>query len=308
MKRKIFYISPLTDFGFKKIFSDPIIMKRFLEVLFETEDLKIEIKSLTYRPQDSDGTLRQSRRVIYDVHCQSDSGDEFIVEMQNEDQYYWDNRIIFYMSRATSLQGAKEFEKLLKTDKKEAWNYNLKKVIGIFIMNFFDKNDHNSVARYRWTNQKNGHVLSDMQEIWKIQLPFFRKKRMKIQECKTKLDYWLYNLTNMGTMEQEMPFIEEEPVLERLSSIAQFVNMSLEEQEKYFHEIDDVITYNNVLRKKEDESFSRGEKKGRAEGLAQGTYKEKLESAQKMKRKGMSIEDIMFYTELSREEIEAIPV
>lgn len=315
MKRNIFYISPLTDFGFKKIFSDPIIMKRFLEVLFESEGLKIEISNLTYRPQDSDGTLQQSRRVIYDVHCQSEEGDEFIVEMQNEDQYFWDNRIVYYMSRATSLQGAKEFSKRLKAGEKAAWNYDLKKVIGIFIMNFYDKNDNVSVSRYQWMNKKNQHVLSNAQEIWKIQLPFFRKKRMKIQDCKTKLDCWLYNLTNMSTMKKEMPFIEDEPVLERLSNIAQFVNMSLIEQEKYIHEIDDVITYNNVLRKKEDESFTKGEKKGHKEGRKEGleqaraeSYKEKLESAQKMKRNGMPIEDIIFYTGLTREEVEAIPV
>jgi len=120
----------------------------------------------------------------------------------------------------------------------------------------------------------------------------------------------------MSTMKKEMPFIEDEPVLERLSNIAQFVNMSLIEQEKYIHEIDDVITYNNMLRKKEDESFTKGEKsgiqKGRAEGIKEGikegSYQEKLESAQRMKRNGLPVEDIMFYTGLTREEVEAIPV
>ena len=109
-------------------------------------------------------------------------------------------------------------------------------------------------------------------------------------------------------MKKEMPFIEEEPVLERLSNIAQFVNMSLIEQEKYIHEIDDVITYNNMLRKKEDESFAKGEKSGIQKGLIEGTYKQKLESAQRMKRNGLLVEDIMFYTGLTREEVEAIPV
>ena len=291
-------------------------MKRFLEVLFESENEIIEIKNLTYRPQDADSSLKQSHRVIYDVRCQNEKGDEFIVEMQNEDQFYWDNRILYYMSRATSLQGDKELERLSKHDKQSDWNYSLKKVIGIFIMNFYDKNDKTSVARYRWVNTKNNHVLSDNQEIWKIQLPFYRKRNLKIQDCKTKLDYWLYNLANMDTMKTVMPFIEEEPTLERLSNIAQFVNMPLLEQEKYIREIDDVITYNNVLRKKEDEFFSKGIKKGRAEGRAEGekegikkgSYKEKLESAQKMKRNNLSIEDIMFYTGLSKEEIDAIPL
>ena len=70
------------------------------------------------------------------------------------------------------------------------------------------------------------------------------------------------------------------------------------------------------MRKKEDEFFSKGIKKGRAEGRAEGekegikkgSYKEKLESAQKMKRNNLSIEDIMFYTGLSKEEIDAIPL
>ena len=66
----------------------------------------------------------------------------------------------------------------------------------------------------------------------------------------------------------------------------------------------------------EEIGFLKGEEKGRAEGrkeglekgLLEGTYKQKLESAQRMKRNGLPVEDIMFYTGLTREEVEAIPV
>jgi len=112
----------------------------------------------------------------------------------------------------------------------------------------------------------------------------------------------------MDTMKTVMPFIEEEPTLERLSNIAQFVNMPLLEQEKYIREIDDVITYNNVLRKKEDEFFSKGEKQGIKKGRAEGSYKEKLEFAQKLKQKNYPIDEIIYFTNLSKEEIDAIPI
>ena len=46
----------------------------------------------------------------------------------------------------------------------------------------------------------------------------------------------------------------------------------------------------------------------RAEGMLQGSYKEKLETAQKMKQDNLPVELIIKYTGLTRKEIEAIPV
>lgn len=69
MEHEIYYISPLTDFGFKKIFGDPVIMKRFLEVLFKSQNVKMEIQDLSYIPQEADGNYKENRRVVYDVHC-----------------------------------------------------------------------------------------------------------------------------------------------------------------------------------------------------------------------------------------------
>ena len=50
--------------------------------------------------------------------------------------------------------------------------------------------------------------------------------------------------------------------------------------------------------------LSTAEKKGRAEGRAEGERNEKLRNAKKMKQKGLSSEDIAEITGLTKEEIE----
>ena len=306
MEHEIFYISPLTDFGFKKIFGDKVIMKRFLEVLFKSQKVKMKIQDLTYIPQEADGSYKDSRRVVYDVHCVTDKGEEIIVEMQNEDQYFWDKRIIYYLSRSTSMQGDKSIRENM--EKHEPWNYDIKKVIGIFIMNFRDEKETDKVSRNCWMNKKTGRISSDYQEFWKIQLPFYRKTNLKVEDCKTELDYWLYNLANMSTMKTTMPFIEKDPAIKHMSDISYYFSMPYQEQQKYFHELDAKITYKNMMDKKIDTSRAEGRAKGLAEGIKEGSYKEKLETAQKMKQDNLPVELIIKYTGLTREEIDAIPV
>lgn len=83
-KKDIFYISPITDFGFKKCFRDEVVMKGFLVALFESVGIELKIENITYLNNESDGDKQDRHRIIYDIKCKLDSGDEFIVEMQNE--------------------------------------------------------------------------------------------------------------------------------------------------------------------------------------------------------------------------------
>lgn len=296
MEHEIYYISPLTDFGFKKIFGDPVIMKRFLEVLFKSQNVKMEIQDLSYIPQEADGNYKENRRVVYDVHCVTDRGEEIIVEMQNDDQYYWDRRIMYYISRSTSMQGDKSLRDSI--DKKEPWDYDIKRVVGIFIMNFLDENESSKVSRNCWMNPETRRITSNLQEFWKIQLPYYRKSKMRVEDCKTELDYWLYNLTNMATMKTTMPFTEKDSAIKHLSDISYYFSMSYQEQQRYFHERDAEITYNNMMNKKRDTFL--------AEGRAEGEKLKAIETAKKMKEKNMSIEDIIYVSGLTKEEIEAL--
>ncbi|MBR6178769.1 MAG: Rpn family recombination-promoting nuclease/putative transposase, partial [Bacteroidales bacterium] len=91
------YINPATDFGFKRIFKDEEITRGFLNALLKKYDPKTHIKSVVITDGELDETSKAIRRVIYDVHCTTDTGEEFIIEMQNEPQEYFSERIVYYL-------------------------------------------------------------------------------------------------------------------------------------------------------------------------------------------------------------------
>lgn len=91
------FINPLTDVGFKRIFGDKQIMLSFLNSLFEGEFV---IRDLEYLDKEQEALPGDERNIIYDLFCKTDTGHEFIVEMQCRSQLYFRDRILYYMSRA----------------------------------------------------------------------------------------------------------------------------------------------------------------------------------------------------------------
>ena len=77
------YISLLTDFGFKRIFgTDPNkdLLIDFLNSLFDGEQV---VKDVTFLNSEQVGDVRADRKAIFDVYCENEKGEKFIVEMQN---------------------------------------------------------------------------------------------------------------------------------------------------------------------------------------------------------------------------------
>ena len=82
------YISLLTDFGFKRIFGtapNKDLLIHFLNSLFDGRKV---IKSLRYSNTEHVGDLYTERKAIFDVYCESEDGEKFIVEMQNASQKF----------------------------------------------------------------------------------------------------------------------------------------------------------------------------------------------------------------------------
>ena len=275
-QRDILYISPITDFGFKKCFSDEIVMKGFLTALYKSAGIDINITSITYLNEESDGDRKLSRRIIYDVKCCLDTGEEFIVEMQNEKQSFLDNRILYYMSRGISNQGdiIKQTAKTVTRKEKTRWNYDIKKVIGVYLLNFNVPNQAGKVSRNCIVDildkGKEKKITNDHFEYWKIQLPCYRTQRFKVENCKNDLDYWLYNIANMDKMKKTLQFQDKTPALARLGEIASYHALTPEEQERYLKEFDDDVVLKDVLDVKIKEATAKGEKRGEKRGEARG--------------------------------------
>ena len=94
---------------------------------------------------------------------------------------------------------------------------------------------------------------------------------------------------------KEISFDDREAIKERLEELASLRNMS-RAQYDYEWKI-----YNDYLN-----TFNSAEKKGHAEGLAEGRSSEKNEIAKKMKAKGQPTDFIADITGLTIEEIEKL--
>ena len=76
------YINPFTDFGFKKIFGEEANKDILLDFLNELlRDEQGEIKSVAFKKNEHIGNTSLDRKAIFDIYCENENGEKFIVEM-----------------------------------------------------------------------------------------------------------------------------------------------------------------------------------------------------------------------------------
>lgn len=271
------YINALTDYGFKKIFGDKEIMIAFLTDLLLP---KTPIEDVIFLDKELGGVSEYDRGVVYDLLCKTIDGNEFIVEMQNRSQIHFSDRIIFYLSRSFSDQEEKG---------NSDWDFQLKTVYGIFFLNFHLRGFKPLTLRtVQLKVDETGELFTDKLKVFTLELPDYRK--MREEDCKSKIDYWLYNITNLETMTTNVPFQSEQPIFSKVGNIAELVHMTAEERQKYNVSIDSYRTNLSVMKNERME--------GRAEALRT--------AALNLKHNGVPVDVIAKSLGLAEEEIEQL--
>ena len=282
------FIDLTTDFGFKRIFMIDEFMIDFLNDLFKAYRKNIKVKTVKYLNKESNGGGSDDKHIVFDLKCESETGDIFIVEMQKRDQEHFNDRVAYYMDRSVAEQGEIG---------EDLWKCGVKKVFGVFLLDFNDKGNTGGYpirhcGLYDYTNKRR---FSDLQDFWMVSLPKFRKYTP--EACKNDFERWLYIISNTKKMET-MPFIDRKPVFRNVKTMAEFAKMSRAERSAYMMEYDayrtDIAAY--------DYAIKQGIDKGRAEG----ERAKAIETARKMKQRGYSIDIIADITGLSPDEIAKI--
>ena len=120
------YISLLTDFGFKRIFGTAMnkeLLICFLNSLFNGRQV---VKDVSYLNPEHVGDVYTDRKAIFDVYCEGENGEKFIVEMQNAYQTYFKDRSLFYSTFPIREQAPKGND----------WNFKLSHVYTVALLNF----------------------------------------------------------------------------------------------------------------------------------------------------------------------------
>ena len=283
------YISLLTDFGFKRIFGtnpNKDLLIDFLNSLFDGEQV---VKNVTFLNSEHVGDVRTDRKAIFDVYCENEKGEKFIVEMQNASQKYFKDRSLYYATFPIREQAKKG----------EVWNYELKHVYVVALLNYDmtdsafaqDKINHDICLLDNQPNKE----LDERLTVKYVEIAKFKKS---IEELKTNYDKWIYVLQNLSRLDRQPRYLRTE-VFSRLFNQAEIARFSKTELREY----EDSLKAYRDMKNSLDNAEEKGIAKGLAKGRAEGKKDKAVEIAKKLLEMDMPIDAIMKATGLSQEEI-----
>ena len=193
------FINPFTDVGFKRIFGQEVskpVLLAFLNSLLEGER---RIVDLMFLDKEQLGLESGDRSLIYDIYCETETGEHIIVEMQNKYQPYFKERSIYYMARSIVEQG----------ERGSQWKYDIKAVYLVAFLNFkisdISKEFRTDVALM---DMKERTLFSDKVRLVYLQLPYFTKEA---EGCETIFEKIIYTLKHMDIL-QRMPWMAQNAV------------------------------------------------------------------------------------------------
>ena len=217
------YINFFTDFGFKRLFGSEPTKGCLIDFLNSLLDgLESPIKELRFRNTEHLGASELDRKAIFDLYCESESGERFIIELQKAKQKYFKDRSLFYSTFPIQEQAARG-----------EWDFRLKAVYTIGILDFEFDEDKDTPEKYiynvKLTDIETHKVFHDKLSFIYIEMPKFNKS---INELVTHQDKWLYALKNLTLLENVPDGFRDEIFL-RFFKAAEVAKLKPVERENY---------------------------------------------------------------------------
>ena len=248
------YISLLTDFGFKRIFGTDLnkdLLISFLNALFEGSHVITDVK---YLNTEHLGDIHTERKAIFDVYCETENGEKFIVEMQNAFQEFFKDRSLFYSTFPIREQGVKGSD----------WDFHLNHVYTIALLNFdmhdpafdWDQLSHTVILCVTYTHK----VFYDKLDFIYVEIAKFDKT---IDQLSTTFEKWLYVLKNLSRLDNQPQSLRDK-VFDRLFTQAEIAKFNPRELREYEDSRKAYRDLKNCL----DTAMREGIEKGRTEGIA----------------------------------------
>ena len=279
------------DWAMKRLLRDKAnfgVLEGFLTTLLGK---KIKIQKLLESESNQENDDKQNR---VDVLAEDDKGELYLIEVQNESELAYFQRMLFGTS------------KLVTEYINRGQNYDhIRKIYSVNIV-YFNLGGGTDIVYHGKTEFRgihNGELLS---------LSPFQQQRFKVDAVsdlypeyfilkvndfnkwsKVPLEQWIYFLNT-----SEIPHDATAPGLAEARKKLQIDRMTPAERNAYYRHLDNVV----IL--KDNISTARGE--GRMEGRAEGRAEAMKETARKMKQGGMDEKLIMQFTGLKAEEITSL--
>ena len=211
----------------------------------------------------------------FDLFCENEKGEKFIVELQKTKQNFFKDRTIYYSTFPIREQA-----------KRADWDYELKAVYTIAILDFVFDSDKDDLNKFRYdvklTDIDTNKVFYDKLTFIYLEMPKFNKS---IDELDSRFDKWLYVIKNLNKLDR-IPDKLREQIFDKLFETAEIARFTPDQIRSY----EDSLKYYRDLKNSLDTAKEEG----------------KIEIAKNMINKGFSISDIIDLTGLSKQQVENI--
>ncbi|OGK08569.1 MAG: hypothetical protein A2W80_05350 [Candidatus Riflebacteria bacterium GWC2_50_8] len=276
MQERVRYLNPFTDFGFKKLFGEEYnkdLLLDFLNQLLKAE--QGNIRNLTYLKCEHLGRSEEDRRAVFDLYCENERGEKFIVEIQKTKQKFFKDRTLYYSTFPISEQA-----------QAGDWNFELKAVYTIAILDFVFDEDLIEPEKMRYdiklSDIATHKVFYDKLTFIYLEMPKFNKT---VDELSNRFDKWLFVLKNLERLHNIPPRFQDR-IFKKLFAAAEIAKLTPEESRRYE---DSLKAYRDI---KNSLDTAREEKQ--------------IEIALNMLSDAMSIDKVCKYTGLSSTEVEVL--
>ena len=292
------YAELLCDFMFKRLFGSEAnkdVLIGFLNMILEDH----EIEEVNFIPTEHLGISEEDRKVVFDISCTCTNGETLIIEMQKGFQKHFRKRALYYTTYPINEQARDARDRYIKlkaagkADVQFEWDYNLKPVTVVAILNFRfqhlgDWPEDRFRSSYRLREDGNHEVMTDTLRFVFLELGRFKKR---IWELETVFDKWMYLLSHIHEM-VEIPKEFSDPLFSRLFLLAEIDNFTADEKKQYLKSLENMGDYTNIINTAVEEATIRGRAEGHAEGHAAGHAAAKAEMCKAMLEKGIPKETV----------------
>ncbi|MGB3510061.1 MAG: Rpn family recombination-promoting nuclease/putative transposase [Microcoleaceae cyanobacterium] len=260
------FISPKTDFAFKKIFgsnrSQRILISFLNAIVYEG---KKTIQSLEIIDPYNPGTTRSIKDTYLDVRAFLDNGSTVIIEMQVLNVEAVEKPVIYNLAKAYGNQ--------LSIGQKYMF---LQPFIALTITDFLlFKDSPQMINRFRFKEEKELFNYRDELKLIFLELPKFNKD---LSELETESDKWIYFLKSAPNLEVIPGSLGAVPEIEEALNITNRANLNNEELEE-LHKQEVFIEDRKgeiILAKRE------GREEGREEGKTEQAIKQSLRQIRRL--------------------------
>jgi predicted transposase/invertase (TIGR01784 family) len=261
------FISPKTDFAFKKIFgseqSHDVLISFLNAMLYDGQSRisQLEILNPYLAPR-----IRGVKDTYLDVKAKLDNGTSVIIEMQVLNIEGFEKRILYNAAKAYSIQlGIGQSYSVLNP------------VIALTITDFVMFPEINQLTSRFILKEKDfliNYPIYDLELVF-VELPKFDKALMALETLADKWLYFLKHAINIDVVPESMNLV---PEIKQAFEFAREGNLSAEELDELEHQEFFIQDHHNAIVK----ALKQGEKIGEEKGVAQGKREAKLEMVEQL--------------------------